>query len=274
MAKAIRVRRSDRTPTLYWWSLPLPLRDFQRLYAPVLAGARALVHPVTALAQTQHLVVGTNGAVAFVDDVTGLLLARHEGLVRACCMAFFPPSRTTADLERFAVRMGSELELTGFTMALRAESDAPSRHEFCFRVPGKILEALQLLAAGRPLGENLGQVEMALLQGLALRPKQDRQLELVSLSGAAELVGLQDGWRRVQYLHSARGYTGVYEDLGFGQAIRGRVREAWRRFPIGVVMFAGLPFFIGAVWAKNAVSRKTPRKKREAGRTAAARLEH
>jgi hypothetical protein len=74
-------------------------------------------------------------------------------------------------------------------------------------------------------------------------------LRLVMQDGKAQLLGIDaSGRRRVQYLESGKGYTGLYEELSMRDAVRERVREGWRRFPIGVVMFAGLPFFIAAFW--------------------------
>jgi hypothetical protein len=268
--KRIGVRRSDRTPTLYWWSLPLPLRDVAHIYADGLAGSRALVYPAAAVAGCGDAIGAAAGGygTARVDDVTALLQARHEGRVGACRMAIFPASRTDADLALFAARMQRDIELTGFTIAIQSSDASPARHEFCFRVPGKVLDALQFLAAGRTFGDNLGQIEMALLQGLTLRPKQRTQLDLVLAGDAAELVGRDpSGRRRVQYLETGKGYTGVYEELTLRQAVGARTREAWRQFPIGVVMFAGLPLFIGAFWAKNALSRKAPRKRAGAPRS-------
>jgi len=262
--KRIGVRRSDRVPTLYWWSLPLPLHDVARIYADGIAGSRARVYPAAAVAGCRDAVAAADGGhgTARVDNVEALLHARHEGRVGACRIAIFPASRTDADLAQFAARMQRDIELTGFTIAIQSSDASPARHEFCFRVPGKVLDAMQFLAAGRTFGDNHGQIEMALLQGLNMRPKQSARLDLVVAGDAAELVGRdQSGRRRVQFLETDKGYTGVYEEMTLRQAVRVRTREAWRQFPIGVVMFAGLPLFIGAFWAQNAFSRKAPRKR-------------
>ena len=264
--KRLDVRRSNRTPTLYWWSLPLPLREVARIYADGIAGSRALVYPAAAVAACREALAAADGGAgtARVDNVDALLQARHEGLVGPCCIAIFPASRTQADIDRFAERMPQDVEFTGFTIAIRSRDASPARHEFCFRVPGKVLDALQFLAAGRAFGDNLGQIEMALLQGLMLRPKQSARLDLIVSGDSTELVRRdQGGCRRVQYLESGKGYTGVYEDVKLRDVARQRAREAWRQFPIGVVMFAGLPLFIGAFWVRNALSRQTPRQRPE-----------
>jgi hypothetical protein len=123
-------------------------------------------------------------------------------------------------------------------------------------VPGKVIQALEHLALGRGFGGNAGQVEMALLQSLGLRPNHAAPLRLVMQGGAAELVGIDaSGRRRVTYLESGKGYTGVYQELSLRAAIGERVRESWRRFPIGVVMFVGLPFFIATFWIANLARR-------------------
>jgi hypothetical protein len=81
-------------------------------------------------------------------------------------------------------------------------------------------------------------------------------LRLEMRDGGATLCGPSAGGRqRVQYLEAGKGYTGVYEELSLRDAVGERWREAWRRFPIGVVMFVGLPFFIAAFWARALVTR-------------------
>jgi hypothetical protein len=74
--------------------------------------------------------------------------------------------------------------------------------------------------------------------------------------GGATLVGIDgSGRRRVQYLESEKGYTGTVEELSMRDALSERLREGWRRFPIGVVMFVGLPFFIAAFWIGSLAQR-------------------
>jgi hypothetical protein len=257
--KTIWVRRSDRMPMLYWWSLPLSLQALGRTFAETVETARALVRPATALGACA-LELGAREMtrdVALVSDVGSLLEAHHEGRVRNCTIALFPPSRTEAELERDAPRFERDLERLAFTIAIASGGDGGTRHRFCFRIPGKVLEAIEALALGRRFGGNLGQVEMAFLQGLNLRPNQVMRLTLALHDGEVSLWGVdRAGRRRIYYLESGKGYTGTYEELGLREAVGERMREVWRRFPIGVVMFAGLPFFIGAFWAQNALSRR------------------
>lgn len=254
LQKFLAVRRSDRTPTLYWWSLPLSPRDVAALYADQLAGALAVVQPANAL---QGAVPATPwpGGTAWVEDVGALLEARHEGRVGPCTIAVFPPTVRREDLEKRVQRFDAELERLGFTLAMIPEGDGRARHRFCFRVPGKVIRALEHLALGRGFGGDPGQVEMALLQGLGLRPKHRAALRLVMQDGAAALVR-EAGRRRIRYLESGRGYVGRSESVPLGSVLRRRWREGWRRFPVGVVMFAGLPFFIGAFWLRHLLSRR------------------
>lgn len=257
--KTLWVRRSDRTPTLYWWTLPLSPGSFARLFAEALSTSRALVSPVSALDRCAETLAvhRVSASAARVDDVTGLLEAMDEERVAACTVAIFPSSRPDHELESAAAHLELDLEQLGFTMALVPRGEAGARFCFGFRVPGKVLEAVESLAHGRRFGGNLGQVEMAFLQGLGLRPNQVARLRLVLEGGGASLVGVdRAGRRRVHYLESGKGYTGTYEEMTLGEALRERVRESWRRFPISVVMFAGLPFFIGAFWTRNLLSRR------------------
>jgi hypothetical protein len=257
--KSVWVRRSDLAPMLYWWSMPLSPGGFAQVFAETLASATALVHPIGALERCagQLRADPLAGAVARVDDVPALLKALHQERASACTVAIFPSSSRDAELEEAARVLPKDLERLGFTMAMVPGGEAGARFRFCFRVPGKVLEAVEALALGRRFGGNLGQVEMALLQGLGLRPNQVARLRLVLEGGGAALRGIdRAGRRRVHYLESGKGYTGTYEEMTLREAVGERVRESWRRFPISFVMFAGLPFFIAAFCARNAFSRR------------------
>lgn len=258
LQKFVSVRRSDAVPTLYWWSLPVGPRAIATLYADALEHARAVVSPAAALRGLEDELGATPwpGDTACVSEALALLAARDAGRVGPCTIAFFPPTVRDDELERRVARLQSELERLPFTIAMVPEGDGRARHRYCFRVPGKVIQALEHLALGRGFGGNSGQVEMALLQGLGLRPSHAAALRLVMRGGTAALVGIDGaGRRRVTYLESGKGYTGVYEELSMRDAIGERVRESWRRFPIGVVMFVGLPFFIAAFWIGNLVQR-------------------
>lgn len=250
LTKDLAVRRSDVVPTLYWWTLPLPVQRLPALYADALAGARALVVPAAALGGSTAVAARVlPGGVALVADCAALLLARDQGRVGPCTIAFFPPGTPDTVLEARAPEMHAGFEKLPFTIALRPERDGRARHHYCFRVPGKVIAALEVLALQREFGGNHGQVEMALLQGLQLRPGQSVPLQLVLQHGQAALCGTSSGGRRrVTHLESGKGYTGVYDEVTFPEALRRRAREGWRRFPVGVVMFAGLPFFIAVFW--------------------------
>lgn len=257
--KTLWVRRSNHMPMLYWWSLPLSLQAFAKIFAQDLDATRALVRPVSALRHcaTEVGARPLEADTAIVPHVHRLLEACHDRRAQDCTIAIFPPSRTEADLERDAPRVGRDLERLGFTMAIAPHGDGGTRHRFCFRVPGKVLEAVEALALARRFGGNLGQVEMAFLQGLGLRPNQAMRLTLALERGEASVWGVdRAGCRRIHYLESGKGYTGTYEELGLREAVGERVRERWRRFPIGVVMFAGLPFFVAAFWVQNVLRRK------------------
>jgi hypothetical protein len=258
LVKFVSVRRSNLAPTLYWWTLPIAPRTVWSLYATALSGARAVVFPATALGAKSDALGARPwpGSTARIDNVQALLEGRDDGSVGPCTIAFFPPTVRDEELERRMPRFERELERLPFTIAMLPDGDGRARHRFCFRVPGKVIEALEHLALGRGFGGNPGQVEMALLQGLTLRPSQEAALRLVMQDGKAHLVGIDTGGRRrVQYLESDRGYTGLYEELSMRDAVAERLREGWRRFPIGVVMFVGLPFFIAAFWISSFLRR-------------------
>lgn len=257
LTKCLAVRRSGVVPTLYWWTLPLPVHRLVELYPDALTGARALVwpsHAVTRAADLHPRVLP--GDVALVADPGALLAARDQGRVAPCTIALFPAGIADTELEKRAAGMRDGFENLPFTIALRPEGDGRARHHYCFRVPGKVIAALEFLALERGFGGNAGQVEMALLQGLNLRPAQSTALQLRLLDGRALLGGISAGGRRrITYLESGKGFTGVDENLPFRRALEARLREAWRRFPVGVVMFAGLPFFIAAFWIARAAGR-------------------
>ena len=260
MQKFVSVRRSNRLPTLYWWSLPLAPRTVATLFADALENARAVVHPASALAGFEQE-LGVRpwlGGTARVERVGALLAARDDARLGPCTIAIFPPTARDEDLERRVARFEEELERLPFTIAMVPDGDGRARHHFCFRVPGKVIAALEHLALDRGFGGNSGQVEMALLQGLALRPNQVAALRLVMQGGGASLVGIDaSGRRRVVHLESGKGYAGVLETLSMRDALGERIREGWRRFPIGVVMFVGLPFFIATFWIGSLVRRGT-----------------
>ena len=261
LTKFISVQRSDRSPTLHWWSLPLPLRALATFAPEQLAGATAMVHPAAALANEGEKLGTTllqGGRIALVSDIAALLAARDEGRIAACTIAVFPPASAASDVESRAAAIATDLERLPFTIAIRPDGRDAARHRFCFRVPGKVVAAIERLAHGRGFGGNAGQVEMALLQGLALRPKHSAHLQLVLHDGGARLVGIHAGGRRrVTLLESGKGYVGVSSELALADAMRQRVREAVRRFPVGILMFAGLPFFILSFWIATAVRRAT-----------------
>ncbi len=253
VAKTLWVRRSNETPALYWWSLPLPLAAWADLFASELAGSHALVRPVRAL--------GSNAAalgvrefvpgVGHLRDVPGLMRAVDETGAQ-CVIAIFPASRSDKELQRAALELRSDLERQAFTMAIVAKGDGGLAHRFAFRVPGKVLLAVEALALDRRFGGNLGQVEMAFLQGLGLRPGQRARLTLMLADGNAWLQGVEPGGRRrVRYLESQNGYVGRSEELTLRAAVGERLRESWHRFPAGALTLATLPVFIGAFWARN-----------------------
>ena len=252
--KALWVRRSDRSPILYWWSLPLSLRAFAALYGEALGTARALVTPSSALRGCAQEVGARPLApdVTCVSDVRALLEACDGGRAGACTIAIFPATRSDADLERAAPEMRDDLEKLGFTLAIAPRGEGGMKYRFCFRVPGKVLEGLESLALDRRFDGNLGQVEMALLQGLALRPNQRMRLSLVMANGQASLQGVaRGGRRRIYYLESGKGFVGQFEEMTLREAVAERLRSGWRRFPFSVVMFLGLPFFIGVFWLQS-----------------------
>jgi hypothetical protein len=247
-------------PTLYWWSLPLSLQAFAEAFQDEIESTQALVFPSAALASSQSELQPQelDGKVALVRNVPALLRARDGGQAGECSIAMFPVNHRLEDLRRVAASLPQDLERQGFTLAIVPPGDGGMRHRFAFRVPGKVLQAIETLALGRRFGGNLGQVEMAFLQGLALPPNHKTRLDLLLENGGASVQGVdRAGRRRVYYLESQKGYTGTWEELTLREALGERVRESWRRFPVGVVMFAGLPFFIGAFWAHHALSRRS-----------------
>ena len=258
LTKFVAVERSSRVPALYWWTLPLPLRVLAAVNAEALAATRAVVYPGAAIGAATAEVgaeTGPNGT-ALVANVQALFEASDAGRIGPCTIAVFPAAFRGPGLEALAARLPSDLETLPFAIALRADGDGRARHHFCFRVPGKVIAALEHLALGRSFGGNPAAVEMALLQGLRLRAKQRSRLRLVMHAGEAALVGQDSSGRnRITYLETGKGYTGIYEPVRLADALGDRAREAWRRFPIGVALFIGLPFFIATFWIATLMGR-------------------
>ncbi len=260
LVKFIRVRRSNRVPTAYWWSLPLGLPRFGALYAEALAGARMLVRPASALGDHARELGAepSAGGAASLHDVPRFLALRGEGRVGPCTAALFPATVSEAEIAARSFDRRTELERLPFTIAIVPCGDGRARHEYCFRVPGKVIAALEDLALGRRFGGDPGRLEMAMLHGLGLRPGQSAELRLEMESGGACLVRIEAGGRRrLTLLQSGKGYTGTRESLSLGAALRERWRESWRRFPVGVVMFVGLPLFIATFWIAGLFRRGT-----------------
>jgi hypothetical protein len=267
--KFITVQRSDLTPTLHWWSLPLPLRALSSIASDQLNGAHAVVHPASAaLAVSPGLeVVGdADAAVAWVDDVATFFAACDDGRVAPCTIAVFPSSITRTQLAPRLARFARDLEHLPFTVAVRPEGGGRGRHRFCFRVPGKVVTAIEQVALGRGFGGSPGQIELALLQALALRPKQQARLTLVLQDGGATLEQTRTGGRRhVTWLVSGAGFVGQERERAWSDVARARFREDLRRFPVGRVMFVGLPFFIASFWVATLLRRRRRADVRDAG---------
>lgn len=240
--KFIAVQRSDRAPTLHWWSLPLPLGALATIAPDQLAGAHAVVHSHT--------------GIAFVEDMAALFAACDNGRMQECTIAIFPLSIARAQLQPRLANFVADLEHFPFTIAIRPEAGGRGRYRFCFRVPGKIVAAIEHVALGRSFGGNPGQVEMALLQGLALRPKQRADLRLILQEGGATLEqDFAGGCRHVTWLASGRGFVCERTEIAWPDVVRARFREDTRRFPVGRVMFVGLPFFIATFWIATLLRR-------------------
>lgn len=240
--KFIAVQRSDRAPTLHWWSLPMPLAALATIAPDQLAGAYAVVH--------------SHAGVAVVEDLAALFAACDNGRMTECTIAVFPAAITQAQLRPRLANFVADLEHLPFTIAIRPDGGGRGRSRFCFRVPGKVIAAIEHIALGRGFGGNQGQVEMAFLQGLALRPKQRADLRLVLHEGGAKVE--QDfarGHRQVIWLASGRGFVCERTEIAWPDVIRSRFREDARRFPVGRVMFVGLPFFIATFWIATLLRR-------------------
>ena len=119
LEKYVAVRRSEREPTLYWWSLPLALPRLAALEAEALHAARLVVHPAAALG-THAALLGaraTPGDTAAVRDVQRLLALRADGAVGPLTAALFPASVSDAELAPRLGRFLAELERLPFTIA-------------------------------------------------------------------------------------------------------------------------------------------------------------
>ena len=234
LTKHVSLQRASRGTTLYWWSLPLRLRDVKLLFGAGLTGARAIVHPASALGH-EAAALGAKpwpGDTVCVADIGALLEARDGGQVAPCTIAIFPPAVPDSELAPHLAHFRDDLEQLGFTIAMVPDGDGRARHRFCFRVPGHSIVALEHLAHGRRFADDPARVEAALLDGLRLRPRGVAHLRLVLQNGTVQLIGDKTG---------------------------ARVREAWRRFPLGVVMMIGLPFFIAAFWIHSLMTRRGAR---------------
>lgn len=257
--KHVGVCRSSSVPALYWWNLPLAMPRLLTLAAEALPGGRLVIHPAPALGAHAAAIGarGWPGETAVVRDVQRFLALCADGDIPPVTAAFFSAAAGEVELARYCSRIPAELEQLPFTVALRPDGDGRARYEGCFRAPGRALAALEEVALGRRFGADPAQQEAELLAALALQPGRAASLRLVLQQGGVRLLREQaGGLRQWILLESGSGEAAIRREPSLAEAVRRRVRESWRRFPVGVVMFAGLPFFIAAFWLASLTRRR------------------
>jgi hypothetical protein len=274
LQKSLSVRRSDEDPRHLWWSLPLSLRQFRSCFASDLRHADALVRPPNAVdavdaviltvgqqeepeATATHPTVSPSatagvsvapqrlqqravpvGAMHF-RDVSALLDLADRGRVAPCRISIHPGGAAEA---LFHI-------------------DIPQHHtarlQYRFERPGDAVRVLEVLCLGRRFGPDARATEAALLQHEDFQGSDELALQLVLESGTARLESTRHAGRcRTCYLDGNKGYSGAVERRSRWNALWGSWNESRRRFPVNVILFAGLPLFIGFFRASGAVWRR------------------
>lgn len=275
LQKSLSVRRSDEDPARLWWSLPLSLRQFRRCFAAELQHADALVRPpaavdsvdavILSVAQDEgaqpaasrtadsssggatsvqlaperlHRRVVPEGTLCF-RDVPALLELVDQGRVAPCRIRVHPDGAAEA---RFHIDI--------------PEADS-ARAQFLFEQPGDAVRALESLALGRRFGNAAANLETSLCRCLESAPEGELALRLVLEHGAARLESTSsDGRRRTCHLHSVEGRSGEVDVRSRWDVWRETSREWRRRFPVNVILFAGLPLFIAFFRVGGAIVRR------------------
>jgi hypothetical protein len=266
LQKTLSVRRCQEAASLLWWSQPLSLTQFSQVFRNDLRGAEATVLPADALdaVDAALLAVGDDlvsepsgsGAVG-VQVATNLLQRRHDApaTLRLTNIAALMSRADAGRLAPCQVTIEPQPGRPFCTMQIPQHNAA--QVQFRFHRHGDAVRALASLTLGRGFGGDPVAAEQALLQHKDFANGTSRELQLILENGAARLEAFEDGGRRrVCYLQSGRGYCGDSERRSRWQVWRAAWNEERRRFPVKVVLFAGLPVFIAIFRAGGALLRR------------------
>ena len=264
LQKHLSVWRCGSEPDLHWWSLPFSLKQFARVFAADLRGAQASVVPADALdavdaallAVSDELPEPSGGAVGVqvapelrqatpgkadtlrLGDVSALLGLADGGRVSPC-------------------RITIEQQIGTTLCTIQVPELLAEQPQYRFHRSGDALRVIETLTLGRRFGADPVRTEQDLLRHGDFSNGTKRSLHLVLEKGEARLEAVQDGGRRhTCYLESGRGYRGSSEIRSRWQVWRESWKEERRRFPVKVVLFAGLPVFIGIFRAGAALLRR------------------
>jgi len=259
--KSLSVRR-DGVAGLVWWSLPLSLRQFCRCFAAELRTAEALVEPTHAVdvVDATLLRVGSDEEdVPFLDgsvDERGVVATRVSAPTRPM-RAQVPSSTLVFADARGLLELADQGRVGPCRITLRQPdgddvlsleipAQAHDRVQFCFLRPGDALRAVESLALGRRFGTDAEALERVLLDTVMPADGTAHRLHLVLEAGTARLESRSTDERtRTIHLHSEGGESGECETRDRWQVLQERWSEQRRRFPVNVILFAGLPLFIG-----------------------------
>lgn len=262
LQKALSIRRSRQPGGLHWWSVPLSPRQFLQLFASDLQDAEAMLYPATVLRDNHDTLQATPcGAGALrVGDLHGLLELADSGSIQKCSVIIFDGTLGDAEVQQIASRQTAGLEPVSFLFALEIPLQHVARFQYAFRKTGDGVKVLEYLSLGRIFGTERSRVEQQLLQHADFSSHETHHLQLVLQDGSAKLLRVDEGGRRqVQYIASGLGYSPVDESRSRWQAMQERFRRTRQSFPVNVILFAGLPAFIGFFKAKGALQRRRRR---------------
>ena len=266
LQKKLTVRRCAEDPRLHWWSLPLSLRQFSQVFRADFRGAEAKVLPANALdaVDAALLAVGdeppepSGGVAVGVQVAAGLMHAKHRSpnTLRLGDVAALLDLADSGQVAPCLITIEKQPGVSLFDLQVPELHSA--QLQFRFHRQGDAVRALESLTLGRGFGADPVGAERALLSHADFTSGSQHNLRLVLENGEARLDSIGDGGRlRVCYLESGRGYSGSSESRSRWQAWRESWKEERRRFPVKVVLFAGLPVFIGIFRAGGALLRRS-----------------
>ena len=265
LQKTLSVRRSTTDVERHWWSLPFSLKQFSQVFHADLRAAEAIISPGNALDAVDAALLAlaedqpdSSGGVAVEVQVSVGLMQSKQRSPSVLRLADVAALLDLADSGRVApCRITIERQGGSPLFTIQVPERHAEQLQYCFHRRGDAVRALASLTLGRGLGTDPVGAESDLLRHEDFADAARHSLQLVLEKGGARLEGLEDGGRRrVCYLESGRGYQGSSEVRSRWQVWRESWREDCRRFPVKVILFAGLPVFIGMFRAAGALLRR------------------